>query len=294
MDRYNKIIDKQIGSSKDKNLFYKGINATYGFIYDTVEAIKDFPDFEVNEEAQLIEYATEKAIQECCRVNQYFYFNNEAVQQLKMVYQELFSMLKRKELSIKEIEKMHWANLNHWLKKTNSFAEKIYSTKEEKVELVACSQYTPELQMNILQVDISAIAQPVLDIGCGDDAFLVKKLRNSGFDAYGFDRNVQKEEYLFKTDWFQFDFGVKKWGSIISHLAFSNHFHHHHLREDGQFIAYAKKYMEILHSLKSGGSFYYTPDLPYIEQYLDADLYSVNYRIVEGFDFKAVIVKRLN
>jgi hypothetical protein len=64
-------------------------------------------------------------------------------------------------------------------------------------------------------------------------------------------------------------------GTITSNLGFSNHFNHHHLRKDGHFIEYAKTFMDILNSLKIGGSFYYAPDLPFIEKYLDR----VKYRI---------------
>lgn len=62
---------------------------------------------------------------------------------------------------------------------------------------------------------------------------------------------------------------MKKWGTIVSNLGFSNHFNHHNLREDGNFIKYAKTYMNILYSLKPGECFHYAPDLPFIEKYLD-------------------------
>ena len=41
--------------------------------------------------------------------------------------------------------------------------------------------------------------------------------------------------------------------------------------------------MELLDSLKPGGEFYYTPDLPFIEQFLSSDSY-----IVEKNDIKDI------
>jgi hypothetical protein len=51
-------------------------------------------------------------------------------------------------------------------------------------------------------------------------------------------------------------------------MAFSNHFIHHNLRADGDFEIYAKKYMEILKSLKLGGRFIYAPSLSFMEEIL--------------------------
>lgn len=90
-----------------------------------------------------------------------------------------------------------------------------------------------------------------------------------------------------------YDYEKNKWGTIISNLGFSNHFIHHHLRKGGNYLQYAKKYMQILHSLKPGGSFHYAPDLPFIEQYLDKNMYEVYKKRLEKQDLSSVIVKRV-
>ena len=58
-------------------------------------------------------------------------------------------------------------------------------------------------------------------------------------------------------------------------MAFSNHFLHHHLRRYGHPERYAQRYMHILAALKPGGSFCYTPGLPFIEDLLPSDRYRV-------------------
>ena len=79
----------------------------------------------------------------------------------------------------------------------------------------------------------------------------------------------------YATDWLEYDYGEEKWGTIISNLSFSNHFNHHNLRENGNYIEYGKTYMNILYSLKIDGSFHYAPDLPFIEKYLDGNQFEL-------------------
>lgn len=50
--------------------------------------------------------------------------------------------------------------------------------------------------------------------------------------------------------------------------------------------------MNIIHSLKVGGSFHYAPDLPFIEQYLDNSQYALKQIEISGYDFKTTIIKK--
>ena len=88
-----------------------------------------------------------------------------------------------------------------------------------------------------------------------------------------------------------FSFVPGHWGTIISNLGFSNHFRHHHLRNDGDYLDYARKYMEILQSLKPGGAFYYAPDLPFIESYLDPQKYRITKREIPRTGFFSVKIE---
>ncbi|MPM45924.1 hypothetical protein SDC9_92616 [bioreactor metagenome] len=50
--------------------------------------------------------------------------------------------------------------------------------------------------------------------------------------------------------------------------------------------------MNILQSLKIGGSFHYAPDLPFIEKFLDNKCFTITKYDVDKNDFKATVVKR--
>lgn len=286
-------IDKQIEFNKGKNIFLAGEDSSLKFIDNTVSFIAKLIELSADSERMLIDYTTDKSLEEFCRINQYYTFNRQAKDDLRGIYRDLFSNLKTKDKSIESISKTHYDNIRQWLRKSNPFADKIYSSADQDIKPVACSEYSADLQINVLNIDIKALLTPVLDIGCGRQGNLVKYLSNKGIDAHGIDRFSFSENNLVNCDWLEYNYGMDKWGTIISNLAFSNHFKHHNLREDGNYIEYGMKYMNILKSLKVGGKFHYAPDLPFIESYLDKTKYQIDKYEIGEFDFKTTIITRL-
>jgi SAM-dependent methyltransferase len=136
-----------------------------------------------------------------------------------------------------------------------------------------CAEYAPELQLGILHALPEGMMEPILDLGCGPGAALVHYLRRQGKVAFGIDRMAEASRFVARADWLEYPLGAGRWGTVISHMALSNHFLHHHLRPDGHPERYAQRYMEVLHSLKPGGSFFYAPGLPFFEELLPADRY---------------------
>src|SRR5215211_6271348 len=51
-----------------------------------------------------------------------------------------------------------------------------------------CARYSPPLQLGALDLSSEALPEPVLDVGCGSDAAMVRYLRQRGVEAYGIDR----------------------------------------------------------------------------------------------------------
>jgi SAM-dependent methyltransferase len=137
---------------------------------------------------------------------------------------------------------------------------------------VTCGHYSPALQLEVLGLAGTALADPILDIGCGRDAELVQALRARGHDARGIDRDVAPGPGE-SADWLRFAYGVDRWGTVISHLGFSLHFLHHHLGGQPSAYVHAEVYMQVLRSLAPGGVFAYAPGLPFIEAMLPRDRY---------------------
>jgi len=147
--------------------------------------------------------------------------------------------------------------------------------------------------MTVLKIDLKDMMEPVLDIGCGKQGHFVNYLCKQGIEATGIDRFSISGCNLVKADWLEYNYGMDIWGTVISHLGFSNHFKHHHLREDGNYIEYARKYMQILKSLKIGGRFHYAPDLPFMEIYLDKRQFQIDRCEISDFDIHTTVITRL-
>ena len=104
---------------------------------------------------------------------------------------------------------------------------------------------------------------------------MVRYLNAYGIRAVGIDRLVDPFDNLVASDWFEFKLAPDSWGTIISHMAFSNHFIFNHRYQKGDPERYARQYVKLLSSLKIGGTFYYSPGLPFIEPFLPANQYEV-------------------
>ena len=293
MNEFKDSIDKQFRFNKNKNLFYDGILNSLRFSPDTLDALERIDLADPDSADLLADYLTDRAIQEFCMVNQYYTFDKQARSDLRNIYVDLFANIKSRSLSMEKVAEKHYDNLISWLQETNPFAEKIYDSRGEKIDPVVCSEYSPALQVEILQIDIDHLMEPVLDIGCGEKGNLVLYLRQMGIEASGFDRLTFSDPYLYSSDWLEHEFEKERWGTITSNLAFSNHFQHHHFRNDGSYIDYARKYMEILNSLKPGGCFHYAPDLPFIEQFLDKEKFQLSKQSIGEYDFKSTVIRRL-
>jgi SAM-dependent methyltransferase len=144
-------------------------------------------------------------------------------------------------------------------------------------------EYSAELQLKVLHLSLAEIQEPVLDLGCGKDAFLVHWLKCQGRNALGIDLCANLERGCVAVDWFKFPFVPGYFGTIVAHLSFSLHFLKHHLDPKGDAESFAKQYMNILRALKVGGRMVYAPGLPFIERLLPERSYRVSRFVVEDY-----------
>ena len=139
------------------------------------------------------------------------------------------------------------------------------------------AEYSAEWQMKMLGLGQSAPMAPVLDLGCGTRANLVRFFQAQGVEICGVDRVVAPGGALIKSDWFEFPFKPDRWGTVISHLAFSSYFWLDHLNPKGESEKYLNLYMAILSSLQIGGRWIYFPALPFLEKILPPQRYACEY-----------------
>ena len=292
MKKLKKSIDKQLEFNQDKNILLENPDLLR-FTEETIASALENNNLDPGSRHMLINYAADKTMEAFYRVNQYYSFDADAKDELRGIYADLLDGFCSGTPAPEDISRSHYDKLRKWLKKSNPFSEKIYAGAGNKIEPVPCAEYSQALQVDVLRIDAEQVMQPVLDVGCGSNAYLVKYLASQGLEVYGIDRCSFGSSNLMTADWLEFKYGTQKWGTIISNLGFSNHFNHHHLRADGNYIAYAKTYMNILHSLKIGGTFHYAPDLPFIEMYLDKQKFSVEKHDINDCEFRLTIITRL-
>jgi hypothetical protein len=156
---------------------------------------------------------------------------------------------------------------------------RLRATLGEPIEPKAAACYSCSFQLKLFDLTPSTVASPCLDIGCGPRAHLVEYLRSFGVEAYGVDRYIDRRvKYLASKDWLDLDLGVDAWGTVVSHMAFSNHFIHQYSCNNAEQYRYALLYRAILNALKPGGAFHYAPSLPFVEKYLDRHRFDIAHR----------------
>lgn len=293
----SQFLKKELEINRGKNIFSSEFADSILSVRITEKLLKELKEIDLNFKHQLLNDIVENVIRELCLVNQYYHFGGKEKRDLRFIYAALLDKLVENEEKMQQelntIKESHLLNLREWLKNTNPFAEELYAAEKSILENTPCAEYSAEFQIMLFGLDISMIRQPILDIGCGEEHNLIRHLRQYNVRVYGIDRYKTAAPGIAESDWLTHDFGVEKWGTIISNMSFSNHFHHHHLRSDGKYEEYARCYLRILQSLQKGGAFYYAPHLPFIENLLDPSLYRVAQREPQDNQLNATKVERL-
>ncbi len=74
MEYFKRSIREQITSNRGKNLFHDGVPASIEFIELLSGNLTRISNISSEQEQELIDYTTEKVLQEFCRINQYYSF----------------------------------------------------------------------------------------------------------------------------------------------------------------------------------------------------------------------------
>jgi hypothetical protein len=288
-------IDEQIAFNSGKNLFHEG--GGLAFNERMMELVGDRDELRrILEELGIdavVEYTLDRVIREFHHSNQYLDIGEPARASLRNIYRHLLddTMLGTRDAGA--IAERHYRRLACWLEATSPMAHAINPPERPYIENVVCAEYAPELQLRILGLDPATIIEPLLDVGCGERAVMVRYLRAQGIEAYGIDRLCDADStYLFATNWFDFAPEPASWGTIISNLSFSSHFLNNHLRDDGRYREFATKYMELLNALKPGGRWHYAPSLPFIEAHLPGDRFAIERARITD-EYERTVVRRL-
>ena len=145
---------------------------------------------------------------------------------------------------------------------------------------VVASEYAPEIQLAVLGLVPRELAAPLLDLGCGTDAALVRFARSLGLEAAGIDREAPHDAT--RADWLTYDYGSARWRTIVSHLAFTLHFLRAHHASEIEARRYAEAFVRITRALVVGGCFAYAPSVPFFEGVLPEGRFRIERHRVHG------------
>jgi hypothetical protein len=232
-------------------------------------------------------------VKECVQNNQYISLSNKTIKLINKQYQALITELI--SVNIKNVNtKLPVVVENHRKRLIQIIESNEYSENIEQL-IIPCFEYTNDFQEQILRINESVLQEPIIDVGCGINCSLVKLLKRKGYkEVFGIDQYLSEEPFIISSNWFDFIFQKETYGTIISHMAFTNHYRRAIACNDGKEYLYEEKYNEILGSLKSKGKFIYSPSLISVENKIDTKVYSIHrYRNTEDRELDTVIISRL-
>jgi hypothetical protein len=277
--RYQSHAARQLEDYIFSNRLFQSFETEFAdFLFESHEGIFQYLSNAVNS-AGLVEYCIRSTKEYTYKRNQYINFTRQYDELLLAEYQDLLVQIKnlsetarsREELfhSFGTVLQRHHERLRLILSSYCVITSQNELKNNPLLQTVPCEEYSARFQLDILRLDLEQIAEPVLDIGCGTEGALVKFLRNQGFEALGIDRLAPKEPFFYQSDWFDFDYNQRRWGTIIAHQSLSTHFIYNYLSNPAKAKSYVDLFMRILSSLDMNGKFCYAPGLPFFEDSLE-------------------------
>jgi hypothetical protein len=209
-------------------------------------------------------------------INQFIQISEQKRRGLESIYRHTWQRIVETKSIQAILKDYHYPHLTNWIASLypQSFLKHLRDLPT--IGHIVCEEYSPQLQIDLLRLDVQTLRQPLLDIGCGSRAGLTRHLRALGIDAYGIDRQIEQgETYLQQTDWLDYELDPDTWGTIVSNMAFTNHLHYVGCHNPAQLELYLQKFKEMIEALTIGGSFHYAPSVPLVEERLDPTVYRV-------------------
>lgn len=291
------LIKQQLNVNKSKNLLFENIKQIMDIEPGFLAGLEKLLNSNTGGKSQSVHpeihsFTAKELVKRLYAINPYLQINRQQVEKLETIYRQTWQMMKKTGNIKTTLKEFHYPELSRWL--AWLYPEKFRNFLKEPIEIgqVTYGEYSAELQVELLGIDITHIKQPVIDIGCGSHANLVMFLCSLGIEAYGIDRYLEvNEQYLEQVDWFEYYFKPNWWGTIIANMSFTNHVNYAYRHDISQVEQYLLKTKEIIESLSIGGRFYYAPSIPFIEKKLSIIEYKVEREQKVNDIFGSIVIR---
>ena len=278
MTPITKIIEEQLSTNRGKNLLYFHPEKLFEVNSGFVSQLKDIADTGVPEEYEhnfeyFVSQAVDKLVREVLLINQYIQITPDKLAEAENIYRNTWKQIKQRGDIEKVLMETHFPSLGRWISSLYPDELAIPMRQHKFLNNVVCEEYSAEFQLKLLDVSPNTLKAPVLDIGCGSKGSMVKFLREKDIPAWGIDRMIKEQNsYLINSDWFSFDYGIKKWGAVISNAALSNHIVYASEYDKLLFTKYITLFKKIIGSMKPGGKIILAPWPDVIEELINSDI----------------------
>jgi len=290
-------IKQQLDANKSKNLLFEDVKQIMNVDPSFLAALEELLNSNISEKSEelyseFVSFAAKELVKRLYAINPYLRIGNAQIRSLEHIYRQTWQRMTETRNVKTTLNAFHYPELSKWI--ATLYPEEFQKSLKLSSDLgyVTYEEYSAELQVELLEINIAHIKQPVVDIGCGSQANLARYIRSIGIEAYGIDRHLETHEpYLTQIDWFDYHFKPNKWGTIVSNMGFTNHLNYAYLHDISQLEHYLLKMREILESLSIGGCFYYAPSLPFVEDKLSTKEYKVERKRKINEIFVSIIAK---
>src|SRR5512145_2477737 len=178
MDPIENSIQRQIKANQSKNLLYEHFEEIIEIEPDFLAALeeslaKDQPVFSEQTQRELTSFAADTFLKRLAAINQFIRVEPGKVKELENIYQSTWKRLQKTREIEATLKESHYPALSRWLADLypGEFVERLKSVPQ--VGHVVCAEYSSQLQTNLLKLDLAALKQPILDLGCGSAAHLI-------------------------------------------------------------------------------------------------------------------------
>jgi hypothetical protein len=281
MRRVSKALRRQLNLNEGKNLLHSEVEQLLEIDETFLSALEEMVAAPAglilsNVLVNLAADAAEAFVGKIYALNQYIQIDTQSKEALKQIYIETWHKLVETREVESTIRSYHYPKIKAFMEA--KYPQTLAAGLKTATHLghVPSSEYSAEHQMKLLRLELQTIKEPILDVGCGGEAYLIRFLRSKNFEAYGFDRLIRdRTSYLSEADWFDYEYGYGRWGTILSNLSFANHLVYAQRYEAATPAMYLKTFLKMLDSLKVEGTFIYAPAVDQLEKQIDP----IKYRI---------------
>jgi len=284
------MIRRQIDKNKHLNLLFEQleleVNIDEGFRMGLLkmksEGVKDI--------SSIVDYTVRETVHTIYQINQYLAIPGEEINRLRNIYINTWKKIDSR--SFQRVIRNHHRKLSRWIAQFYPDAFLASLKDRESIGEVRNEEYSARFQESLYDIHIGDLMEPILDIGCGEHAYLPRRLHEAGKEVTGIDRVLKESEsYLIESDWFNYPLDTASLGTIIANMSFSNHLLYTLYHDKDRLLNYYLKYREIIDALKPGGRFLYAPSLPFIEDRLDSEQFQVERREMTEECHASIVLK---